>query len=96
MCSHPKPLPHEDLTRDMRHTDSLLYLLPCGLRDVKDPAYLVRAFSDWHAVDRRIYLCIIGPPLDPEVLALPTAVGSLPSSPSCTVDADADSGHCIL
>jgi len=75
LCSHPKPLPHEDLTRDMGHTDSLLYLLPCGLRDVKDPAYLVRAFSDWHAVDRRIYLCIIGPPLDPEVLALPTAVG---------------------
>jgi hypothetical protein len=81
----PKTVATRGFNSDMRETDSILYLLPCGLRDVKDPAYLVRAFSDWHAEDRRIHLCIIGPPLDPKVLPLPTAVGRLPSAPSCAV-----------
>ena len=77
----------------MHAPDSLLYLLPCGLRDVKDPAFLVRAFSQWHAVDRRIHLCIIGPPLDPQVRALTTAVGCLPSARAGAGDADADAWY---
>lgn len=72
----------------MRAADALLYLLPCGLRDVKDPAFLVRAFSEWHAVDKRIYLCIIGPPLDPQVRAL-TAACLLSVLVQSNADADA-------
>ena len=41
-----------------------IYLLPCGLRDIKDPTFLVQAFSEWHASDPRIFLCIVGPSLD--------------------------------
>ncbi|NXG46541.1 GL1D1 protein, partial [Psilopogon haemacephalus] len=43
-------------------TDSLhLFLLICGLRRVKDPLYLVDAFSDWHRKDPSVHLGIIGP-----------------------------------
>ncbi|NXP67520.1 GL1D1 protein, partial [Chloropsis cyanopogon] len=47
-------------------TDSLhLFLLVCGLRRVKDPLYLVEAFSDWHRKDPSVHLGIIGPAVDP-------------------------------
>ncbi|XP_053850210.1 glycosyltransferase 1 domain-containing protein 1 isoform X2 [Vidua macroura] len=43
-------------------TDSVhLFLLVCGLRRVKDPLYLVEAFSDWHRKDPSVHLGIIGP-----------------------------------
>ncbi|NWS00944.1 GL1D1 protein, partial [Motacilla alba] len=38
-----------------------LFLLVCGLRRVKDPLYLVEAFSDWHRKDPSVHLGIIGP-----------------------------------
>ncbi|NWV74835.1 GL1D1 protein, partial [Dasyornis broadbenti] len=47
-------------------TDPLhLFLLICGLRRVKDPLYLVEAFSDWHRKDPSVHLGIIGPAVDP-------------------------------
>ncbi|KAF2982740.1 hypothetical protein EK904_008481, partial [Melospiza melodia maxima] len=42
-----------------------LFLLVCGLRRVKDPLYLVEAFSEWHREDPSVYLGIIGPAVDP-------------------------------
>ncbi|XP_075754576.1 glycosyltransferase 1 domain-containing protein 1 isoform X2 [Pelodiscus sinensis] len=43
-------------------TDNLcLFLLICGLRRVKDPLYLVDAFSEWHRREPHIHLVIIGP-----------------------------------
>jgi len=41
-----------------------VFVLPCGLRDVKDPSYLVDAFRAWHAEDARVWLLVIGPILD--------------------------------
>ncbi|XP_077163723.1 glycosyltransferase 1 domain-containing protein 1 isoform X3 [Paroedura picta] len=38
-----------------------LFLLICGLRRVKDPLYLVDAFSDWHRKESAVHLIIIGP-----------------------------------
>jgi hypothetical protein len=43
-----------------------LFLLPCGLRQVKDPCYLIGAFSEWHSKDASVMLCIVGPSLDAE------------------------------
>ncbi|XP_077163722.1 glycosyltransferase 1 domain-containing protein 1 isoform X2 [Paroedura picta] len=42
-----------------------LFLLICGLRRVKDPLYLVDAFSDWHRKESAVHLIIIGPVVDP-------------------------------
>ncbi|NXT75832.1 GL1D1 protein, partial [Zapornia atra] len=42
-----------------------IFLLICGLRRVKDPLYLVEAFSDWHRKDPSVHLGIIGPAVDP-------------------------------
>ncbi|XP_036132290.1 glycosyltransferase 1 domain-containing protein 1 [Molossus molossus] len=43
-----------------------LFLLICGLRPVKDPLYLVDAFSEWHREEPSAYLVIVGPEVDPE------------------------------
>ncbi|XP_028851101.1 glycosyltransferase 1 domain-containing protein 1 isoform X2 [Denticeps clupeoides] len=45
--------------------DLRVFLLVCGLRRVKDPLYVVRAFSEWHAENPRVALIIIGPKIDP-------------------------------
>ncbi|KAJ8263231.1 hypothetical protein COCON_G00156880 [Conger conger] len=45
--------------------DLRVFLLVCGLRRVKDPLYLVQAFSEWHAEDPSVILIIIGPKIDP-------------------------------
>ncbi|NXQ35362.1 GL1D1 protein, partial [Alaudala cheleensis] len=42
-----------------------LFLLVCGLRRVKDPLYLVEAFSDGNRKDPSVHLGIIGPAVDP-------------------------------
>ncbi|XP_073532240.1 glycosyltransferase 1 domain-containing protein 1 isoform X2 [Phyllobates terribilis] len=42
-----------------------IFLLICGLRRVKDPLYLVEAFSEWHEREPRVCLAIIGPMVDP-------------------------------
>lgn len=42
-----------------------VFLLVCGLRRVKDPLYLVQAFSEWHCQDPLNVLIIIGPKIDP-------------------------------
>ncbi|XP_057382531.1 glycosyltransferase 1 domain-containing protein 1 isoform X4 [Balaenoptera acutorostrata] len=38
-----------------------VFLLICGLRQVKDPLYLVDAFSEWHQEEPNIYMVIVGP-----------------------------------
>ncbi|KAL0610398.1 hypothetical protein AAY473_020164 [Plecturocebus cupreus] len=38
-----------------------IFLLICGLRQVKDPLYLVGAFSEWHQEEPNVYLVIVGP-----------------------------------
>ncbi|KAM3939937.1 glycosyltransferase 1 domain-containing protein 1 [Leptodactylus fuscus] len=42
-----------------------IFLLICGLRRVKDPLYLVEAFTEWHKREPSICLAIIGPMVDP-------------------------------
>nr|XP_012640315.1 glycosyltransferase 1 domain-containing protein 1 isoform X2 [Microcebus murinus] len=42
-----------------------VFLLICGLRQVKDPLYLVDAFSEWHQEEPNVYLVIVGPEVDP-------------------------------
>ncbi|XP_054449915.1 glycosyltransferase 1 domain-containing protein 1 [Pteronotus mesoamericanus] len=45
--------------------DAHVFLLICGLRQVKDPLYLVDAFSEWHRQEPHVYLAIVGPEVDP-------------------------------
>ncbi|XP_051828573.1 glycosyltransferase 1 domain-containing protein 1 isoform X2 [Antechinus flavipes] len=42
-----------------------IFLLICGLRRVKDPLYLVDAFSEWHQEEPNVYMVILGPEVDP-------------------------------
>uniref|UniRef100_A0A8C4PZW9 Glycosyltransferase 1 domain containing 1 n=1 Tax=Eptatretus burgeri TaxID=7764 RepID=A0A8C4PZW9_EPTBU len=48
---------------------TLLFLLVCGLRRVKDPLFIIHAFSDWHETHADVFLLIIGPELDPVLSA---------------------------
>ncbi|CDQ56356.1 unnamed protein product [Oncorhynchus mykiss] len=41
--------------------DLHVFLLVCGLRRVKDPLYLLEAFSEWHTENPLVVLIIIGP-----------------------------------
>lgn len=41
-----------------------VFLLPAGIRPVKDPLYLIPAFSAWAGSDSAVRLEIVGPPLD--------------------------------
>ncbi|XP_060238283.1 glycosyltransferase 1 domain-containing protein 1 isoform X4 [Meriones unguiculatus] len=43
-----------------------VFLIICGLRPVKDPLYLVDAFSEWHQEAPNMYMVIVGPEVDPE------------------------------
>ncbi|XP_060049278.1 glycosyltransferase 1 domain-containing protein 1 isoform X2 [Erinaceus europaeus] len=38
-----------------------VFLLICGLRQVKDPLFLVDAFSEWHQEEPCVYMVIVGP-----------------------------------
>ncbi|XP_032165453.1 glycosyltransferase 1 domain-containing protein 1 isoform X5 [Mustela erminea] len=40
-----------------------IFLLVCGLRQVKDPLYLVDVFSEWHREEPNVYMVIAGPAL---------------------------------
>ncbi|XP_059264171.1 glycosyltransferase 1 domain-containing protein 1 isoform X2 [Mustela nigripes] len=42
-----------------------IFLLVCGLRQVKDPLYLVDVFSEWHREEPNVYMVIAGPAVDP-------------------------------
>ncbi|XP_045880562.1 glycosyltransferase 1 domain-containing protein 1 isoform X2 [Meles meles] len=42
-----------------------IFLLVCGLRQVKDPLYLVDVFSEWHREEPNVYMVIAGPEVDP-------------------------------
>ncbi|XP_052611453.1 glycosyltransferase 1 domain-containing protein 1 isoform X1 [Peromyscus californicus insignis] len=42
-----------------------VFLVICGLRPVKDPLYLVDAFSEWHQEEPNVYMVIVGPEVDP-------------------------------
>ncbi|XP_035964425.1 glycosyltransferase 1 domain-containing protein 1 isoform X6 [Halichoerus grypus] len=49
-----------------QNADNLhIFLLVCGLRQVKDPLYLVDAFSEWHQEEPNVYMVIVGPEVDP-------------------------------
>ncbi|MXQ93937.1 hypothetical protein E5288_WYG018482 [Bos mutus] len=51
-----------------QNADNLhVFLLICGLRQVKDPLYLVDAFSEWHQEEPNVYMVIVGP----EMLSAP-------------------------
>uniref|UniRef100_A0A7N9CQJ9 Glycosyltransferase 1 domain-containing protein 1 n=1 Tax=Macaca fascicularis TaxID=9541 RepID=A0A7N9CQJ9_MACFA len=54
-------------SQEINHSaDNLhIFLLICGLRQVKDPLYLVDAFSEWHQEEPSVYLVIAGPEVDP-------------------------------
>jgi len=59
----------------IRDEAPLLFLLPTGLRPVKDPLFLAEAFSSWHVqvaqqqAHGRPWLVIAGPELEPETAA---------------------------
>ncbi|XP_036352325.2 glycosyltransferase 1 domain-containing protein 1 isoform X2 [Ochotona princeps] len=53
--------PEIDQSADCVH----VFLLVCGLRRVKDPLFLVDAFSEWHRDEGDVYLMIVGPEVDP-------------------------------
>uniref|UniRef100_A0A8D1RGQ8 Glycosyltransferase 1 domain-containing protein 1 n=1 Tax=Sus scrofa TaxID=9823 RepID=A0A8D1RGQ8_PIG len=56
-------LQHSEINQS---ADSLhVFLLICGLRQVKDPLYLVEAFSEWHQEEPNVYMVIVGPEVDP-------------------------------
>nr|XP_048289649.1 glycosyltransferase 1 domain-containing protein 1 isoform X4 [Myodes glareolus] len=45
-----------------QNADNLyVFLVICGLRPVKDPLYLVDAFSEWHQEEPNVYMMIVGP-----------------------------------
>ncbi|XP_036076704.1 glycosyltransferase 1 domain-containing protein 1 isoform X2 [Rousettus aegyptiacus] len=48
-----------------RADEVCVFLLVCGLRRVKDPLFLVDAFSEWHREEPRVYMVIVGPEVDP-------------------------------
>ncbi|XP_020561788.1 glycosyltransferase 1 domain-containing protein 1 isoform X2 [Oryzias latipes] len=55
---------------ESEHVDELrVFLLVCGLRTVKDPLYLVEAFSAWHCKNVPNILIILGPNIDPVLTA---------------------------
>uniref|UniRef100_A0A8C8A3U6 Glycosyltransferase 1 domain containing 1 n=1 Tax=Oryzias sinensis TaxID=183150 RepID=A0A8C8A3U6_9TELE len=55
---------------ESEHVDELrVFLLVCGLRTVKDPLYLVEAFSAWHYKNVPNILVILGPNIDPVLTA---------------------------
>ncbi|KAK3565887.1 hypothetical protein QTP86_019644 [Hemibagrus guttatus] len=56
---------HTSGVRVDRVDDLHVFLLVCGLRKVKDPLYLLNAFSEWHAQNPMVILIIIGPKIDP-------------------------------
>ena len=46
-------------------TEDTMILLPTGLREVKDPYFLVDEISAWHTEsDPQIHLVLVGPKLD--------------------------------
>ncbi len=45
--------------------DAIIYLLPAGLREVKDPLFLGSIIAQWHMRDPRIHLLIVGAKRDP-------------------------------
>ncbi|KAL7884026.1 hypothetical protein AOLI_G00067960 [Acnodon oligacanthus] len=66
--------------------DLRVFLLVCGLRKVKDPLYLLKAFSEWHAENPRVILIIIGPK---DLMII------LPSRSSLCEFIDVQSGSCL-
>jgi len=68
------PSPHPESVCDPRplwfplETNRIL-LLPCGIRAVKDPLFLLDAFAEWRKTETRIQLFVAGPALDPTLMA---------------------------
>lgn len=45
--------------------EDILFLLPAGLREVKDPLFLAEEILAWHAEDPRVHCAIVGTERDP-------------------------------
>lgn len=45
-------------------SDAIIFLLPAGLRPVKDVCFCIPAFSEWHLTSPAVFLIIIGPEMD--------------------------------
>lgn len=46
-----------------------IFLLPAGIRAVKDPEFLVGIIQDWHQIDPSVWLVIVGPQLEADAVA---------------------------
>lgn len=46
-----------------------IFLLPAGIRAVKDPEFVVGVMQDWHQKDPSVWLAIVGPQLELEAVA---------------------------
>ncbi|MGE0788658.1 MAG: acyltransferase domain-containing protein [Sandaracinaceae bacterium] len=76
----PLTEPDYSLRRELGLTaDDVLFVLPTGIRRVKDPLHLVDAFSAWHERDPRIHLAVVGALLEPDYVE--TALPILESRP---------------
>jgi glycosyltransferase involved in cell wall biosynthesis len=49
--------------------ETFLFVLPTGIRRVKDPLHVVDAFSRWHREDPRMHLAVVGAVLEPDYAA---------------------------
>ncbi|CAN0333574.1 unnamed protein product [Lampetra planeri] len=84
-------------------TSSLLFLLVCGIRQVKDPLYLTDTFSEWHNEDSRVHLIIIGPEMDSvlsaavkERIKMARGVWLLPELPQNHLHAAMSGSFCLV
>ena len=49
--------------------EARVLLLAAGVRQVKDPLFLVPAVREWHAEDSRVHMVVVGPALDAALAA---------------------------
>ncbi|TSD00657.1 MAG: glycosyl transferase/hydrolase, partial [Candidatus Peregrinibacteria bacterium Greene1014_49] len=83
--------------------DDILFLLPAGLRPVKDPLMLVEEIAQWHRENPRVHLVIIGADRDPTyaqkcrhiAMALP-GIQILPPIPADDLHAAMKESNAIL
>ncbi|XP_032803101.1 glycosyltransferase 1 domain-containing protein 1 isoform X2 [Petromyzon marinus] len=83
--------------------NSLLFLLVCGIRQVKDPLYLTDTFSEWQHEDSRVHLIIIGPEIDSVLSAavkertkMARGVWLLPELPQNQLHAAMSDSFCLV
>ena len=65
-------------------SDAYVFLQPAGIRHVKDPAFLVKEFVAWHALQPRVHYVVIGPWLDADAVSEFTAAVAAASGTRCS------------